>query len=94
MVRRSRSDGSVEAPITLAALILSPKVARAPGLARTALAFPPLLVDLIVRDSAGPDPATRTGSSIVEETRLGLLPPLLGTAFLAGRIVHRCPPPA
>ena len=84
----------VEAPITLPTLILSPNVPGTPGLGPTAVTYAPLLVDLHVRDSAGPDPATRTGSPVVEQTRPGGLAPLFRSSFFAGRIVHRYPPPA
>ncbi len=82
----------VEAPITLPTLILSPKAPVTPGLARTAFVYAPFFVDLHVRDSAGPDPATRTSASIVEEAR-GALSPLFLTTLLVRRIAHRYAPP-
>ena len=85
---------SVEAPIALTAFLLSPQLPAASGVACTLRAFAPFLVDVLRRGSAGPDPATRTGSSIVEEARLGRLPPSAVSTFLVIRIAHRSHPPA
>jgi hypothetical protein len=85
---------SVETPITLTTLLLSPQLPAASGVACTLFAFAPIFVDLLRRGSAGPDPAARPGPPIVEEARLGRLPPSALSTFLVIRIAHRSHPPA
>jgi len=84
----------VEAAISPTAFLLSPYVPAAPRRFAPLLAFTPFHLHFLRGGSAGPDSATRTGSSIVEEARLGGLPLSSLTTFLVARIIHRSHPPA
>ena len=81
---------SIEAPIAFTAFIRSPDGPTTLGRSGTPIAGSLFLADLHGLGSAGPDPATRTGSSRVEDARAGL-PTIFPAPFVAVGTFHRSP---